>query len=212
MLIIFDFDGMIFEARWENLYRAYQAIIKAEGGNPKDFFKNFKEFKKWWSPNWHKNNRKIGIKSLNKSVKSHEIFYRVYNRGLKLLPWADSAIETLYQRHDLAVLTNRHKADAEKYLEPVKRYFKLIVGCEEVKKLKPDPEGVNFILWKMGIFKTPSNLANVLMIGDTADDIMAGRAAGIKTGAVKWGLGDWDELMAYLPDYSFEEPEHLLQI
>jgi len=35
---------------------------------------------------------------------------------------------------------------------------------------------------------------------------------GIKTGAVKWGLGDWDELLAYLPDYAFEEYEHLLQI
>ena len=212
MLIIFDFDGVLFEASWKNLFNAYEAIIKAEGKNYRDFFRNLEEFKRWWSPNWHENNRKIGIKSLNKFDKSHEIFYQVYNRGIKLFSWTESVIKTLYQRHDLIVLTNRHKYDAEKYLKPIKRYFSLIVGCEDVQKLKPDPEGINFILWECGIFKTRSALSNVLMIGDMPDDIIAGRNAGIKTGAVKWGLGDWDELAAYLPDYSFEEYEHLAQI
>jgi len=53
---------------------------------------------------------------------------------------------------------------------------------------------------------------DVLMIGDMPADIIAGRAAGIKTGVVKWGLGDWDELMTYSPDYAFKKHEHLLKI
>ena len=212
MLIIFDFDGVIFEAKWQNLFKAYRAIIKEEGKNSKDFFKNLEEFKRWWTPDWHKNNKKIGIQSLNKSLESHALFYKVYNSGLGLFSWVNSVMKTLYQNHRLAVLTNRHKADAEKYLNPVIKYFSLIVGCEDIKKLKPDPEGINFILWRSEIFKTRSALSNVLMIGDMPDDIMAGKAAGIKTGAVKWGLGDWNELLALNPDYAFEKYKDLLGI
>ncbi len=207
MLIIFDFDGVLFKVKWDNLYRAYKAIIMAEKKNPQDFFRNIKEFKRWWSPDWHKNNKKIGIQSLNKSPESHALFYKVYNSGLALFPWVQAVIKSLYRKHQLAVLTNRHKVFAEKCLKPVRKYIPLIVGCEDVKNLKPDPEGINFILWKTAMPKMCT-----LMIGDMPDDIMAGKAAGIKTGAVKWGLGDWNELMGCLPDYTFEKPEHLLQI
>ncbi len=44
------------------------------------------------------------------------------------------------------------------------------------------------------------------------DDIKAGKNAGIQTGAVRWGLGDWDELLAQNPDYKFEKYKDLLWI
>jgi len=51
-----------------------------------------------------------------------------------------------------------------------------------------------------------------LMIGDMPEDIIAGKLAGIKTGAVKWGLGDWKNLLAENPDYTFEKYKDLLRI
>lgn len=207
MLIICDFDGFLFEAQWKNLFDAYEAIIRKEGKNPRNFFRNLEEFKRWWSPDWHKNNKKIGIQSLNKSPESHALFYKVYNSGLGLFPWVNSVMKTLYQNHRLAVFTNRHKANAEKYLNPVIKYLSLIVGCEDIKKLKPNPEGIRIILREACIYPK-----DALIIGDMPDDIMAGRAAGIKTGVVKWGLGDWNELLALNPDYAFEKYEDLLGI
>ncbi len=207
MLIICDFDGFLFEARWENLFKAYEAIIRKEGKNPRDFFRNLEEFKNWWSSNWHENNKKIGIQSLNQVPESHDLFYKVYNSGLGLFPWVKSVMKTLYQKHQLVVLTNRHKANAEKYLHPVSKYISFVFGCEDVRNLKPDPEGVNFVLWKTGFPRLYT-----LMIGDTVDDIKAGKAAGIKTGAVKWGLGNWENLLALNPDYSFENYKNLLWI
>ncbi len=207
MLIIFDFDGVIFEARWDNLLMAYEAIIKAEGKNPRDFFRNIGEFKKWWSPDWHKNNQKIGIQSLNKEAGSHKLFYKVYNQGLQLFPWVRVVMKELFKNHQLACLTNRHKADAQKYLQPIQKYFSLIIGCEDVKNLKPDPEGINSILRKTGFPKMHS-----LMIGDMPDDVKAGKNAGIRTGVVKWGLGDWNGLLAQKPDYKFRNWNDLLWI
>ena len=124
-----------------------------------------------------------------------------------LFSWVNIVIPILAGRHRLAILTNRHRKSAQKYLGRFEKYFELVIGGEDVKELKPSSEGIQLILKGTGAKKKET-----LIIGDMPDDILAGKSAGIKTGAVKWGLGDWDELMAYLPDYSFEEYEHLLQI
>lgn len=205
MLVICDFDGVLFEAKWESLQLAYEAVIREEGKNPKDFFKTLLEFKRYW----RKNNQKIGIKNSDKS----QVFYDVCGRGFSLFPWTLEIIPKLSKKHRLAIFTNRHSANAKELIKPISRYFQCIIGCEDVRRLKPNPEGIYRILYVLNLDSAITiKKEDVLMIGDLPDDIMAGKAAGIKTGAVKWGLGDWDELMAYLPDYSFEEPAHLLEI
>lgn len=55
--------------------------------------------------------------------------------------------------------------------------------------------------------------AHTLMVGDTAADIWAGQAAGIKTCAVSYGFGNLHELNSAGPDYwiaSFEELTHII--
>jgi HAD superfamily hydrolase (TIGR01509 family) len=206
MLIIFDFDGVLYKADWKGLFEAYKAVIKSQGKNYKDFFKNLNEFRKWWSPDWHKNNRKLAIKEEDID-NAHRIFYEISNSYTYLFPWVGEVLRELRHRHQLALVTNRHRENTEKILGSLRGHFSFIVGGEDVKKLKPNPEGIRIILKE--IYVDPDE---TLIIGDMPEDISAGRAAGIKTGAVKWGLGDWDELLAYLPDYAFEEYEHLLQI
>ncbi len=204
MLIIFDFDGVLFEAKWESLQRGYEAAIREEDKNPEDFFKTLPEFKKLWTPNWKENYRKFGLKNIGGD---HHIFYEIADKMNSLFFWALEIISKLSKKHQLAIFTNRHSAKVRELAKPISRYFQCIIGGDDVRRLKPDPEGVYRIF---SILEIKDN--DALMIGDMPDDIMAGKTAGIKTGAVKWGLGDWDELMAYLPDYSFEEHEHLLQI
>ncbi len=207
MLIIFDFDGVLFEASWENLFNAYEILIRAAGKNPRNFYVNLEEFKKCWNPDWRENDKKIGIQPTDQRSKLDELFYRVYNSGLALFPWVKAAIRYLHQKHRLAIFTNRHNANVEPYLKNVRQYFSVVAGCEDVRRLKPDPEGINFILRKTGMPKVFS-----LMIGDTVADINAGKNAGIQTGAVKWGLGDWNDLLAENPDYKFKNWNDLLWI
>lgn len=205
MLIILDLDGVLVEASWKGLFEGYKAIIKYGRKDHRDFFQDLEGFKKWWVPDWRKNSARLGMPI---SEELHRIFYGICRQYVRLFPWVPETIRKMAEKHLLAIFTNRHREEnAEQYIAPVKKYFSMIIGAEDVKKLKPHPEGIKLILGKTGFKKR-----NAVMIGDMPEDIMAGKSAGIKTGAVKWGLGDWDELMAYVPDYSFEEPEHLLQI
>jgi len=77
-----------------------------------------------------------------------------------------------------------------------------------VKKLKPDPEGVQLIMRK---FPDVSE-DEFIMVGDMTVDIQAGKNAGIKTGAVSWGFGKKEELLSLNPDIFFDTPEDLLKI
>lgn len=207
MLFIFDLDGTLVNAPWKALFKAYIAIIKAEEKDYRIFFKNLKEFKNWWELNWQRNILRIGIKDIEKANK---IFYEIYNPYVCLFPWVDSVIEKLAKSHQLAILTSRHKGSAIQLLGSAVEYFSFVVGAEDVKHLKPNPEGINLILNE--ILPVWIWRRRVLLIGDTTGDILAGKAAGIKTAAVKWGLGNWEELLALEPDYQFRTYKDLLKL
>lgn len=207
MLIIFDLDGPLVKASWKKLFEAYKKLIAADGKNWKDFFRNIPEFQKFWSPDWKENNKKICLENVDGG---HRVFYETYdgvNTGL--FPWTSEIIPKLSKKHRLAIFTNRHSARARILIKPISRYFECIIGGEDVRRLKPDPEGIFRIFSILGIGMEDRD---ALMIGDMPEDLIAGKAAGVKTGAVKWGLGDWDELLACGPDYVFEKYKDLLRI
>jgi phosphoglycolate phosphatase len=49
-----------------------------------------------------------------------------------------------------------------------------------------------------------------LLIGDSAADMEAGKRAGVRTCAVRWGYGDPEEMAKWSPDYWIAEPRELL--
>jgi len=63
------------------------------------------------------------------------------------------------------------------------KYFDEIFGFNEVEKTKPDPEGLIKLMQK---FKVNPN--QCVFIGDMVTDILAGRAANIKTISISSGL------------------------
>jgi phosphoglycolate phosphatase-like HAD superfamily hydrolase len=50
------------------------------------------------------------------------------------------------------------------------------------------------------------------MVGDTAADILAGKAAGIKTCAVTYGFGSLAELQHCQPDYVIDNFSDLIRL
>jgi HAD superfamily hydrolase (TIGR01549 family) len=57
-----------------------------------------------------------------------------------------------------------------------------LVAGDDVVQPKPDPEGVMAASWQLGL--KPEQM---LLVGDSPGDIMAGKAAGARTAAALWG-------------------------
>ena len=190
-LIIFDFDGVLVEFRWEWIYEAYLAVLKSEGIDPNKFFKNLDEFKdgSWGGNNDGRSNFKIlGVKD---TKKAYEIYYDSYNQHIQVLPHVKNLLNSLLKAgYFLAVVTNRHAHNATDLLGPLSFYFDAIVGAEDVKKFKPDPEGINIVLKEFKQFNVRKE--RTVIIGDSPYDIKAGKLAKIKTAAVIWEYGAHD--------------------
>ena len=86
----------------------------------------------------------------------------------------------------------------------VKHCFKTVVTGEDVERPKPDPEGVQLALQGLSLSQS-----QVLMVGDSAADIQAGRKAGVITGAALWGPKALRDLWGPVapragPDFEFQ--------
>lgn len=183
-----------------NLYYITEHINK----DYRDFFKNIEEFKKWWDPDWRENNKALGI--IDSEI-TDKIFYGCYEPYTALLPWVPDAIKKLSQKHTLAVVTNASEKSVRGSFGKIAEHFSLIAGSDHVKKLKPNPEGIKFVLKELNFLPSET-----LMIGDMKVDVLAAKSAGTKVGVINWGLGEWKDLLNLKPDYKFEKPEDLLLI
>ncbi len=89
----------------------------------------------------------------------------------------------------------------------IEEYFDVIVTVDDVTHHKPHPEPVVKALSLLG-----SSPAETMYIGDAPADIGAGRAAGVRTGAVLWGPFTRQELAPHAPDHWFEQPQEILSV
>jgi pyrophosphatase PpaX len=79
----------------------------------------------------------------------------------------------------LAVVTSSTRTIVDKSLKNMKiySYFETIITSEDISNYKPHPEPVLLALKRLG-----SEAESSIIIGDSEADILAGQAAGIKTG------------------------------
>jgi len=80
------------------------------------------------------------------------------------------------------------------------RFIDYMVTQEEVRRPKPAPESILRLLSLLGV-KTPFERARVLCVGDTVEDIQAGKAAAVPTAGVTYGASDESEIRKAEPDY-----------
>ena len=109
----------------------------------------------------------------------------------------------------LAVATNKPRRYTDKLLRDLDllKYFSGIFTPDDVSSRKPDPE---IILKVLEIMDAPAE--RTLLIGDTDNDILAGKGAGVRTCGVTYGYGPEDVLQALHPDFIIDHPEELLEI
>ncbi|MCG0238251.1 MAG: pyrophosphatase PpaX [Firmicutes bacterium] len=140
--------------------------------------------------------------------------YRAFNlahhdRLVRPIPGVRAALDRLRAAGvPLAVTTSKRRETAYRGLRlfGLEGYFQAVVTWEDATRHKPDPEPVLVTLDRLGV--PPGD--RVLMVGDSVSDLLAGRAAGVRTAAVAWSLVPRAELEACAPDFWLERPEDLI--
>jgi pyrophosphatase PpaX len=109
----------------------------------------------------------------------------------------------------LGVVTSRVSSGAERILEAfgLRDRFGSIVGVERVEEPKPHAEAVLLALDELGATPTTA-----VMVGDTPDDVLAGRNAGARSVGITTGVYSAEALEEAGADHVIERLEQLLPL
>ena len=117
-------------------------------------------------------------------------FLAYYRRHLldttRAYPGVVGALRKWAGIYRMAVLTNKGAAMSREILAGLSLdgYFFDVLGGDSFGTKKPDPEGLLHILREAGV-----EAQEAVMIGDSRNDVQAGKAAGAVTCGVTYGLG-----------------------
>jgi len=107
-----------------------------------------------------------------------------------------------------AVVTSKEVRFTKIILEHfnIAKYFDAIVGGDTTPARKPDPGPVLEAMRQLS-----SSAADTIMIGDSENDVIAGKRAGTYTCAVSYGFRSAEELRATEPDLLLDRFDQLLE-
>ena len=133
---------------------------------------------------------------------NHDRLIRCYDSGREV-------VERLHRAgHEIGVVTSKSEALSYRGLAHVglARYVDTVVGCDVTPRHKPDPEPVLIALRRLAC--APED---AIFVGDSVHDLLAGKAAGVRTVAALWGAFSRPHLepgqpTAWLADISELEP------
>ncbi|MDR2426042.1 MAG: HAD-IA family hydrolase [Endomicrobium sp.] len=106
-----------------------------------------------------------------------------------------------------AILSNKMEVFSYEIIKRLglSKYFTQVWGGDTVGVKKPDPKPILDLIKKNG-----ADLQKTIMIGDSANDIKAAKAAGIDSLAVLYGY-DSGQIKEYQPDYTAETPGDIIK-
>jgi pyrophosphatase PpaX len=138
-------------------------------------------------------------------------YYDCYSRNVpaKVLVFpgiADLLIRIRSSKRHLALMTGVERSMMEFTLTPfrLQTYFEELITADDVRNGKPDPEG---ILLALSRIKTRPKES--MYVGDSPADIIAGRRAGVATGAAMWSPENRGDPSKENPDYQFRSVQQL---
>lgn len=133
--------------------------------------------------------------------KAWEYFHQHYSVHLMdntfLYPGMKEVLEFYFPRK-MAVLSNKSHLYTVAIVEQlgIKPYFQLVLGSQNGFERKPSPQGILQIIGQLN-----AAAEKTVIIGDTSNDIEAGKAAGIHTCAVTFGYRSAEEIAPFQPDF-----------
>jgi phosphoglycolate phosphatase len=124
----------------------------------------------------------------------------------RLYPGIERVLEH-FARKKKGVVTNKPIEYTLKLMDGLgaRDRFDVILGSNSTTKLKPHPEMIERALETVSV-----KADRAVMIGDNVNDIQAARAAGVRSVAVGYGLGDRAALKAAQPDFFCERIDDVM--
>lgn len=134
-------------------------------------------------------------------------FERLYAENLcvNTKPY-EGVVDTLQWLHEqnlpLAVVTNKPFAFTSPLLDQLglSHYFDVILGGDSLEKRKPDPFPLQYVLDKRDL-----KPAQMLMVGDSRNDILAAKAAGCPSVGVTYGYNYGIPIQESDPDWAIDQ-------
>ncbi len=209
-LVIFDLDGTLVDTETDvynslNLALAkmglptitMQTARKAIGPGPNEFIKYV-----------------LGDANLHRAEEFLDIFRPIYwqhcTEHSKLFDGILPLLIELRNKHiKLAIATNKARSGTDPILKALKviDFFQLIMTRNEVENPKPAPEMILAACERLNV--TP---VKTLMLGDTDNDILAARAAGVKSCLALWGYSNHMQELKRLASFAVDHPLNVLEL
>ena len=128
-----------------------------------------------------------------------EAYYSVTESKTKLFPNISVTLEALSAKSKLALITMRHVPNHVILKEldyfSVAKYFTHVVTALGTSKPKPSPEALIQCVKALDL-----EMCDCIIVGDSVNDVRAGKAAGARTVALLSGLFLREELIKECPD------------
>jgi len=175
-LIIFDLDGVLINSI-KNMNHSLN-----QTSNSLKIKLNFNEYKKYLGLPFEKIMKKIGVNKNVKEIKKKYIYFS--NKNIKKINISKknlSDLQYLKKKFNFAVFTSKDKLRSNKILKKY-RIFNYILTSDDVKKGKPNPEGIFKIINKFGVSKK-----NTIYVGDSLYDLNCAKKSGVKYCHAIWG-------------------------
>lgn len=128
-------------------------------------------------------------------------FTRVYPGVLECLDWFTA------QQIQLAVITNKPQRFVGPLLEEkgLAGYFRWVISGDTLSRQKPDPEALLHVMQAAGV--EPSQC---IFVGDSRNDVLAARAAGVPCIAVSYGYNHGRPVAEEAPDLLLDDLRDML--
>jgi len=207
-LICFDLDNTLIHSDKCHVY-AFNKALKKFGVKPKKYESIAKLFGRPKQEVIDKLAPNCDNKTKLKILKYHNIYLRNdYYKLARKIKYVLPVLKKLNKRYELAIVSNAYHKNIIALLKGAKldrKYFKLIIGNDDVKDSKPYPDEI------LKAEKLLHHKAKY-MIGDSIYDVMAGKKAKVKTISVLTGRYSKRKLDEYKPDYIIKDFRELFGI
>ena len=104
---------------------------------------------------------------------------RGYQEGFRALGWDAPTLEQVRPTIGMTLMEGYRQLTGDQDSGRADEFYHLIVGGRDVKRNKPDPEGLHLAMTKLGL-----KPEQVLFCGDTVIDAQAAKSAGVDFCAV----------------------------
>lgn len=176
LCVLFDMDGVLTDS-FESCHRAFDATLEHFGH--RDIGPDEYRRRCWGTPVEEDFEEYLGKALVPEATEYYHAHYPRFIGYSTVTPGAEEVLRELRGRGlGLAVVTNTHRSLATLILNHFHLYnhFDVVMGGDDVRRGKPEPE---IVLKACRALGSPASRA--VLVGDTENDMKAGKAAGCTT-------------------------------